>query len=109
MHMHKRVESRVEMIVTYDTGYKPVDTQRGERYTQLVNICVRVTQQKVATRPERAMHYAKNGKWGGDAKYGMAGGGAAFTGGAVTQECIGGGGGRWARREQSPGGVRQPV
>jgi hypothetical protein len=77
----------------YDTEYQLVDTQRGERYTQLVNICVRVTQQKVATRPERAMHYAKNGKWGGRRRIRHGGGGAAFTGGAATQECIGGGGG----------------
>jgi hypothetical protein len=77
----------------YDTGYQLVDTQRGERYTQLVNICVRVTQQKVATRPERAMHYAKERQVGGETQNTAWRGGAAFAGGAATQECIGGEGG----------------
>ncbi len=67
---------------------------RREWYTQLVILSVRVTQEKVATRPERVMHYAENGKWGGDAEYGMAGGGGGFHRRCSYAEMHRGGGGR---------------
>jgi hypothetical protein len=40
------------------------------------------------------MHYAKNGKWGGDAEYGMAGGGGRLSLAAqLRRNVLGGGGG----------------